>query len=133
MEDTIKFKCAGTSDTFYKIDTKTGAKISFSINSKPKTMGHGFTKEMEAWKNAGNEIEPQFIKQELIEKEEKDKERLLQLQKSKCILLLRETDHKVLPDAEYPEDVQQWVLLRIKWRQIYKSNIIENIPEKLNF
>ena len=51
-------------------------------------------------------------------------------QKSECIRLLNESEIHVSTDPPYPDDAQTWKNTRKIWRQILKSNGIEEIPPK---
>jgi hypothetical protein len=126
----IKFK-HGESDTiFYKVDTATGQKISFSSNAKPKTSGWGMNKEMQVWVAEGNTIEDQFTAEELAQKDADDQIQLLENQQQICKQNLKDTDYALLPDHEFPEDVPEIKLRRIEWKRIIKSSKIETIPDK---
>lgn len=67
----IKYKKAESPGWYYKIDTATEQKISFN-QGKPGTSAAGLYKEMLAWVAGGNEIEPQYTDEELLEKEAQD-------------------------------------------------------------
>lgn len=120
--DKIKFKEAGNG-WYFKIDLDSGDKINF-----PKK--HGYYKEMQAWVEAGNEIEPQYTSDELAQKESEDMQNAIESQRQNCIQLLNESEKSVSNDPPYPDDIEIWKTIREQWRDIIKSDQIESIPEK---
>jgi hypothetical protein len=51
-------------------------------------------------------------------------------QKTKCISLLNESEIHVSNDPPYPDDVQAWENSRKIWRDILKSDVLQEIPPK---
>lgn len=123
--DTIKYKEAESEGWFYKIDIASGSKQSF--NSKKRI---GLNNEMQVWVKAGNKIEPQYTADELTQKETDDFNNAIESQKSTCIQLLDASEKAVSKDPPYPDDIEIWKEARNQWREIIKSDKIEEIPDK---
>lgn len=123
----IKFKETEAPNWYYKIDLEDGSQISFANG---KGSGSGLYKEMQAWVNAGNTIEPQYTPEELEQKEAAELQTALTNQKNKCIRLLNDSEKAVSNDPPYPDDVSIWVNVRAQWRSIIQSDQIEAIPDK---
>lgn len=51
-------------------------------------------------------------------------------QKKECQRILTETDHKMLPGYQYPEDFEAWGLYRKEICDIMKSETIREFPKK---
>lgn len=51
-------------------------------------------------------------------------------QKAECIKLLDESEIHVSNDPPYPEDVPAWIIARVQWRAVLKSDKLEEIQEK---
>ncbi len=126
----IKYKEAGNGQHIKISLDENGNELSrsasFSENNKPKTMGAGFYKEMI---DSGLEIEPQYIAEELKQKEADDLDQVIENQKSQCQGFLKATDYKLLSDFEYQEDVPALKILRLEWKRIIKSDQLETVPE----
>lgn len=128
--DTIKYK-ENRNGWFVKIFLdENGNEASRLEFADGKGSGTGLFKEMQAWEEAGNEIEPQYTTEELTQKETDDFNNAIESQKSTCVQLLNETDSKLISDTPYPDDIQVWVDVRNQWRVIIKSDKIEEIPDK---
>ncbi len=129
-QDKIKYKEAGNG-WFIKIFLDNGGNEHSRTGSfkDGKGSGTGLYKEMQAWIAAGNEIEPRYTAEELVEKEAKELEQTLESQKLQCEQLLNESDKKIVSDTPYPDDIPAWTVVRTQWRTIIKSNQIETIPE----
>lgn len=51
-------------------------------------------------------------------------------QEQTCIKLLNDSEKAVSQDPPYPEDVDEWKILRQQWRDIIKNNVlVEEIPK----
>jgi hypothetical protein len=122
-QDKIKFKYHQSEGWFWKIDLESGAKISFPIK-------HGFYKEMMTWKAAGNKIEEQETPEETAGRLKDEAGQALESQKSECLRLLSDTDHKANGDWPYTADIPKWIEFRKQLRIILKSDKIEKIPDK---
>ena len=129
--DKIKFKEAGN-NWFIKIFLdEEGNEASKTPSFKDgKGSGTGLYKEMKAWEAAGNIIEKQYTANELVQKESSDLQKVIESQRSVCIQLLNESECKVGGDPPYPDDVEAWKSVRVKWRDIIKNESIETIPDK---
>lgn len=123
-QDKIKYKYTAAPGWIEKIDLVSGSKQSFNVNKS------GLVKEMQAWIDAGNEIEPEFTTEELTEKEVANLQLDLESQRSKCTQLLKDSDKKINGDWPYQDDIPAWLAVRQQWRDIIKSGQIEDIPEK---
>lgn len=55
---------------------------------------------------------------------------LLRLQKQTLINLLNDSDKKANGDWPYIKDIPSWIEVRKKWREILKSDKIQDIPKK---
>lgn len=55
---------------------------------------------------------------------------LLKIQDSECLRLLNETDKKMVPDWQYPEDQPAWMTYRAELRSIIGCGEIRAIPTK---
>lgn len=122
--DKIKFKEAESKGWFYKVDIKTGRKVSFNASRSP------LSREMKAWEDSGNTIEAQYTEPELSEKEEKERTDALESQKQTCINLLHETQHKVNGDYDFPDDVPTWLRWRGIIKNIMRGSELKQIPDK---
>jgi len=125
--NTIKFKKSESLGWFYKIDTATDQKISFTNG---RGSGTGLYKEMQAWVRSGNTIEPQYTTKEQDQKDIDDLKNALENQKLTCIHLLDDSEKAVSDDPPYPNDVEAWKKVRKQWRVILKSDKIKSIPKK---
>jgi len=124
-QDKIKFKEAEAPGWIYKIDLVAGTKQSFDVKKRT-----GLAQEMQAWIEAGNEVESQYTAGELAEKESNDLQNALENQRAQCLQLLNDSDKKSNADWPYPDDIPAWIAIRTQWRDIIKSNQLEDIPEK---
>lgn len=119
----IKYKHAESNGWFYKIDTNTNERISF-----PKR--HKYYNEMQKWVDNGNEIEPIYTEDELIEKQEQENTQALEIQKKVCKNLLDISEIHVSNDPPYPDDIEEWKNARKEWRKILKSDTLQEIYPK---
>lgn len=124
----IKYK-HGDNNTFIMIDTDSGISRTFH-DGKPGTFGAAMYLDMMKWESKGNEIEPLYTEQELIEKEQEEAEQALESQKKICTNLLNLSEIHVSNDPPYPDDVQLWKDWRAQIRVILKGDTIESIPDK---
>lgn len=92
--------------------------------------GTRYVNELQAWKDAGNEIEPQFTTEEQAAKDQKEAAQLFDGQKAECIRLLDESEIHVSTDPPYPDDSQDWKSSRAQWRAILRGSQLAEIPEK---
>ena len=111
--ESIKYKDAGNG-WYWKIDVHTGDKISFKNG---KGSGSGLFKEMQSWIDSGNEIEPQFTKEELktIEEEKAAYE------------LVKYKDQR---RAEYPEIGEQLDYIYWNGLEAWKNDMITPVKKK---
>lgn len=129
--DKIKFKEAGN-NWYIKIflDKNGNEKSKTPSFANGKGSGSGLFKEMQAWVEAGNVIEPQFTAKELKQKKAADSQSALDHQKATCIQLLNDSEKAVSNDPPYPDDIAKWKTFRGKLRTILKSDAIVAIPNK---
>lgn len=129
--DNLRYKEAGN-DWFIKIfldesGNETGRTASFADG---KGSGTGLFKEMQAWQDLGNQVEPQYTAEELAAKEAEEATNAIAATKSTCIRYLNESEIHVSNDPPYPDDIQTWKDKRKEWRTVLKSGFAQEVPEK---
>lgn len=122
----MKFKHAESEGWFYFIDDNGNKSQSFTAKNRP-----GLYQEMQEWVAEGNEIEPQFTAEELAEKEAQEQANALKSQKKICKKYLNETEYLISDDTPHPQDIGENKALRKQWRQIMKSDELQEIPKKI--
>ena len=122
-QDKIKFKEAEAPEWYYKIDIETGQKISFADG---KGSGTGLYKEMQAWIDAGNEIELQYTAEELAQKETQDQLNIQLNINSGARAFLNKNDWKITRHTRHEKLVELGELTQpALTEQEYKDLLIE--------
>jgi hypothetical protein len=120
--ENYKFKISAAKNHLWFIDGS--SKTEFREGSRYK-------KELKAYKDAGNELEPFETPEEIAARELKENDQGLDSQSQQCKNLLNETQHKVNGDYDYlATDVLKWKTWRAEIKSIMRSSTIQAIPEK---
>ena len=119
----MKYKNGSTEGEYHFIDDAGNKTASFNKKNSP-----GRFAEMQAWIKEGNEIEPKFTAEELVEKEVADKIHALEAQKQTCQTLLDNSDKRMVSDWPYPDDKAKNENYRKELRFVMGSSDIQKIP-----
>lgn len=121
----MKYKKTASPGWIVQIDDLGNVSQSFTAKNKP-----GLWTEYEAWKKAGNEIEPYETAEEIAAREAKEAEQALEAQYERCKQILKDTDHLVSNDTDYPEHLGANKAYRVKIKEIMRSGVPQEIPDR---
>lgn len=106
----------------------------FKIDGSGKTEfkeGKKFVAELQAWKDLGNEIEPQFTPEELKEKEAKEAANALENQEQTLLNLIKNNEYHLI-SRRFTADIEAWKTKLDKWdaqlKEVKARKLVEIEP-----
>jgi predicted nucleic acid-binding Zn-ribbon protein len=125
-QEKIRYK-QSTGPLVKKIDIATGSVMAEFNTDQPKRYA-GLIAEMQAWIDAGNEIEPQLTEAELEAKKIKDAEDALEALHDKAYEELKRVEYRISNHPPHPEDLEQNKIYIDQLRAAMVSKTLIDMP-----
>lgn len=108
--------------------------IIYNLDSKGKAINVTLKRTTYVLEEGEKSIETDIIPDsETLNTDEYNDNVQIEAQKQTCVQLLRDIDHKFLPNYRHPDDVPQWQIYQDQVISILESSEVQEIPEKLTF